>query len=219
MDPSPLYKNLPLGGVPVLLFEGVSISRSETGFDRMTKKYFARTANPATYATTYFPAAQVESATADGIYGNMFCTNVSIERVGKDSNIFTVEYSGLLTSQAVKRTVSSKSQSYSAGSITVDGVLRDKVQGTYTNLSCTFSYVTTGMPSTNVTPTTPPAGGAFPGFPPNPFGSVPANAVYNYPWGWVMEGREVDMINNASLTTSIFMVKEDWAYIYQYMPG
>ena len=220
MTSSPIYWNLTSGAAPVLLHEGVTINRSETGFDRMTKKYFGRTTDPATYANTQFPPAHVENTMPGGLYTKMYCSGVSIERTGKETYTFSVEYTGLLISQAVKRTVSSKTQSYNAGSIVVDSVLRDKVQGLYINLACTFSYVTATTPTTNVRPTTAPAGSAFPSPPPNPFGgTAPSNAVYNFPWGWVMEGREIDVINNAPLTDSIYMIKEDWTYIYQWMPG
>lgn len=220
MTSSPIYWNLPSEAAPVLLHEGVSINRSETGFDRMTKKYFGRTPNPATYANTHFPAGHVEFTKPGGAYTKMYCSGVNIEKTGKDTYAFTIEYRGLLISQAVKRTISSKTQSYNAGSIVVDSVLRDKVQGLYINLACTFSYLTETTPTTNVRPTTAPGGSAFPSEPPNPFGlTAPSNAVYNFPWGWVMEGREIDVINNAPLADSIYMIKEDWTYIYQWMPG
>ena len=220
MTSSPIYWNLTSEAAPVLLHEGVSINRSETGFDRMTKKYFGRTTTPAAYANTHFPAGHVENTMPGGLYLKMYCSGVNTERTGKETYVFTVEYTGLLINQAVKRTISSKTQSYNAGSIVVDSVLRDKVQGLYINLACTFSYLTETTPITNVRPTTAPAGSVFPAQPPNPFGlTAPSNAVYNFPWGWVMEGREIDVINNAPLADSIYMIKEDWTYIYQWMPG
>jgi hypothetical protein len=200
---------------PVLLDGGKTFSRSETGFDKLSLKMWGFTANPTSYANTQFPAGG--SALALG-YANMFCSSVGINQVGNQTYTFDVEYVGLIGSQAVKRTISSKSQSYTTGSINIPGTgVVPQAQGQYINLSCQFNYVTATMPSTTATPTAP-AGSSLPSPPSPPFTTI-TTPIYNYPSGWIREGLDVDMVNGTDLVTSIFLVKESWVYVYPVMPG
>lgn len=203
---------------PVLLESGRSFSRSETGFDKLSLKMWGFTANPTNYATTQFPAGG--SATSLG-YANMFCSSVNISQVSNQVYTFDVEYVGLIGTQPVKRTISSKSQSYTTGSITIPGsppVTVEQAQGQYINLSCQFNYVTVSMPATDATPVPPGGAGSLPAYPANPFTSI-TTPIYNYPSGWIREGLEVDMVNGTDRATSIFLVKENWVYVYPVMPG
>jgi len=125
----------------------------------------------------------------------------------------------LIGSQAVKRTISSKSQSYTTGSINIPGTgVVPQAQGQYINLSCAFNYVSLTMPSTNAVPVAPGGNGNLPPFPSNPFSSI-TTPIYNYPSGWIREGLDVDMVNGADRATSVFLVKESWVYVYPVMPG
>ena len=201
---------------PVLLESGRSFSRSETGFDKLSLKMWGFTANPTSYANTQFPAGG--SALSLG-YANMFCSNVNISQVSNQVYTFDVEYVGLIGTQPVKRTISSKSQSYTTGSIDVPGVgVVSQAQGQYINLSCQFNYVTVTMPATDATPVPPGGAGSLPAYPANPFTSI-TTPIYNYPSGWIREGLEVDMVNGTDRATSIFLVKENWVYVYPIMPG
>lgn len=200
---------------PILLESGRSFSRSETGFDKLSLKMWGFTANPTSYANTQFPAGG--SALSLG-YANMFCSSVNISQVSNQVYTFDVEYVGLIGTQPIKRTISSKSQSYTTGSIDIPGVgVVSQAQGQYINLSCQFNYVTTSMPSTTATPVAPSPPG-LPSPPTAPFTSI-TTPIYNYPSGWIREGLEVDMVNGANVATSIFLVKESWVYVYPVMPG
>jgi len=201
---------------PVLLDGGKTFSRSETGFDKLSLKMWGFTANPTSYANTQFPAGGAGTSLG---YSNMFCSNVGINQVGNQTYTFDVEYVGLIGSQAVKRTISSKSQSYTTGSIDIPGTgVVPQAQGQYINLSCAFNYVSLTMPATNAVPVAPGGNGNLPAFPSNPFSSI-TTPIYNYPSGWIREGLDVDMVNGADRATSVFLVKESWVYVYPVMPG
>ena len=214
--PTSLYIYGPsIEAAPVLLEGGRTFSRSETGFDKLSLKMWGFTANATDYANTNFPAGG--SATSLG-YANMFCSSVNINQVGNQTYTFDVEYVGLIGSQPIKRTISSKSQSYTTGSINVPGVgVVPQAQGQYINLSCQFNYVTTAMPSTSASPAAPTPPG-LPSPPTAPFTTI-TTPIYNYPSGWIREGLDVDMVNGADVATSIFLVKESWVYVYPVMPG
>jgi len=217
---STLIFGITSGADPILLEDGLTFSRSENGFDKMSGKYLGRTNTPAAFADLKFPAASTASALGVA-YSKMFCAEVSYNNVGKDLYTFNVEYMGLIGTQAVKRTVSSKSQSYTTGSVNIPGVgVVPKAQGQYINLSCEYNYVTATMPDTALASPVPPGGaGTLPAQPANPFIPLPTTPIYNYPSGWIREGIDVDMINGTSRTDSIFLIKESWVYVYPYMPG
>lgn len=217
---STLIFGITSGADPVLLEDGLTFSRSEIGFDKLSAKYLGRTNTPAAFADTKFPAASA-SAALGVTYTKMFCSEVSYSNVGKDLYTFNVEYMGLIGTQGIKRTVSSKSQSYTTGSVSIPGVgVVPKAQGQYINLSCEYNYVAAAMPDTSLaSPIAPGGANTLPPPPLNPFTTLPTTPIYNYPYGWVREGIDVDMINGTSRTDSIFLIKESWVYIYPYMPG
>lgn len=179
----------------------------------MTLKYYARTDTPATYAATHF-ATGMQPA----FYPNMYFNGVSITQEGSNIYSFDVQAAGLLGAQAVKRTVSSKIQSYKSGLGTVPGTGNTgEIQGQYINLSCTFHQVTEFFPSTNTRPENAIPLGPLPPYPTNPFTSLPTTPVYNFPFGWIQDGLEIETINGDGV--SIYLVKQSMVYIYEWMPG
>ena len=198
---------------PILAENGLRLSVSETGFDTMTLKYWGRTDTPATYAATHFA-----TGAQPALYPNMYYNGVTVTQEGSNIYSFDVQAAGLLGAQAVKRTVSSKIQSYKSGLGTVPGTANEgEIQGQYINLSCTFHQVTEFFPSTNTRPENAIALGPLPPFPTNPFTTLPTTPVYNYPFGWIQDGLEIETINGDGV--SIYLVKQSMVYIYQYMPG
>jgi len=186
---------------------------SESGWDTMTLKYWGRTDTPATYAATHF-ATGMQPA----FYPNMYFNGVTVTQEGSNIYSFDVQAAGLLGAQAVKRTVSSKIQSYKSGLGTVPGTGNEgEIQGQYINLSCTFHQVTEFFPSTNTRPENAIALGPLPPFPTNPFTTLPTTPVYNFPFGWIQDGLEIETINGDGV--SIYLVKQSMVYIYEYMPG
>jgi hypothetical protein len=213
MPTSVITYGIALGSDPRLAENGVSLSVSESGWDTMKLKYFGRTDSPATYAATHFA-----TGAQPALYPNMYFNGVSITQEGSNIYSFDVQAAGLLGAQAVKRTVSSKIQSYKTGFGTVPGTsIEGEIQGQYINLSCTFHQVTEFFPNTATRPENAIALGPLPPFPTNPFTSLPSTPIYNYPYGWIQDGLEIETINGDGV--SIYLVKQSMVYIYQYMPG
>jgi hypothetical protein len=186
---------------------------SESGWDTMTLKYWARTDTPATYAATHF-ATGMQPA----FYPNMYFNGVTVTQEGSNIYSFDVQAAGLLGAQAVKRTVSSKIQSYKSGLGTVPGTGNEgEIQGQYINLSCTFHQVTEFFPNTATRPENAIALGPLPPPPTNPFTAEPTTPVFNFPFGWIQDGLEIETINGDGV--SIYLVKQSMVYIYEYMPG
>jgi hypothetical protein len=179
----------------------------------MTLKYWGRTDAPATYAATHFA-----TGAQPALYPNMYYNGVSVTQEGSNIYSFDVQAAGLLGAQAVKRTVSSKIQSYKSGLGTVPGTGSEgEIQGQYINLSCTFHQVTEFFPNTATRPENAIALGPLPFPPTNPFTTPPTTPVYNYPFGWIQDGLEIETINGDGV--SIYLVKQSMVYIYEYMPG
>jgi hypothetical protein len=198
---------------PILAENGLRLSVSESGWDTMTLKYWGRTDTPATYAATHF-ATGMQPA----FYPNMYFNGVSVTQEGSNIYSFDVQAAGLLGAQAVKRTVSSKIQSYKTGLGTVPGTsIEGEIQGQYINLSCTFHQVTEFFPNTATRPENAIPLGPLPPYPTNPFTTLPSTPIYNYPYGWIQDGLEIETINGDGV--SIYLVKQSMVYIYQYMPG
>jgi len=198
---------------PILAENGLRLSVSESGWDTMTLKYYARTDTPATYAATHF-ATGMQPA----FYPNMYFNGVTVTQEGSNIYSFDVQAAGLLGAQAVKRTVSSKIQSYKTGFGTVPGTsIEGEIQGQYINLSCTFHQVTEFFPNTATRPENAIPLGPLPPYPTNPFTTLPSTPIYNYPYGWIQDGLEIETINGDGV--SIYLVKQSMVYIYQYMPG
>jgi len=198
---------------PILAENGLRLSVSESGWDTMTLKYYARTDTPATYAATHF-ATGMQPA----FYPNMYFNGVSITQEGSNIYSFDVQAAGLLGAQAVKRTVSSKIQSYKSGLGTVPGTGNTgEIQGQYINLSCTFHQVTEFFPNTATRPENAIPLGPLPPYPTNPFTTLPTTPVYNFPFGWIQDGLEIETINGDGV--SIYLVKQSMVYIYEWMPG
>jgi len=196
---------------PILAENGLRLSVSESGWD--TLKYYARTDTPATYAATHF-ATGMQPA----FYPNMYFNGVSVTQEGSNIYSFDVQAAGLLGAQAVKRTVSSKIQSYKSGLGTVPGTANEgEIQGQYINLSCTFHQVTEFFPNTATRPENAIALGPLPFPPTNPFTTEPTTPVFNFPFGWIQDGLEIETINGDGV--SIYLVKQSMVYIYEYMPG
>jgi len=198
---------------------GLTFGRSESGFDTLSSKYYGNTTSPKAYADLHWPTGTVVSG-----YPNMYITEVECQLECDTMYMFTVKAKGLLTTQAVKRTISTKSQSYSTGAVNIPGTgAVAQASGIYTNLACSFHYVSLFIPILNVEPqdATLPPGASLPSPPSNPFSTTPAapnytaTPIYNYPWGWVREGIDIDSVNGAE----VYMVKEEWVYKYEFLPG
>lgn len=201
------------GTSPFQAAEGVTFGRTESGFDTLSIKYYGSTTDPKAYADLHFPTGSIVSG-----YGNMYISNVDVQQEGESKWSFTVHAKGLLTLQAVKRTITTRSQSYTTGPVTLPvGGAVSQAQGVYINLSCTFQYVSLVLPQLDVEPQDAlvPAGASLPTPPANPFSTLPTTPIYNYPNGWLRVGIEVDSVNGAE----VYMVKEEWEYVYEYMPG
>jgi hypothetical protein len=197
---------------PVLAENGLRLSVSESGWDTMTLKYWGRTDTPATYAATHFATGGQPA-----FYPNMYFNGVSISQEGSNIYSFDVQAAGLLGAQAVKRTVSSKIQSYKTGLGTVPGTSNTgEIQGQYINLSCTFHQVTEFFPNTATRPENAIALGPLPSPPSNPFTTI-TTPIYNFPYGWIQDGLEIETINGDGV--SIYLVKQSMVYIYSVMPG
>jgi hypothetical protein len=213
MPTSVITYGIALGADPRLAENGVSLSVSESGWDTMRLKYFGRTDSPATYAATHFATGAQPT-----LYPNMYYNGVTVTQEGSNIYSFDVQAAGLLGAQAVKRTVSSKIQSYKSGLGTVPGTGNEgEIQGQYINLSCTFHQVTEFFPNTATRPENAIALGPLPFPPTNPFTAPPTTPVYNYPFGWIQDGLEIETINGDGV--SIYLVKQSMVYIYEYMPG
>lgn len=194
---------------------GITFGRSESGFDTLAIRYYGSTTTPHTYAAANWPTGSTISG-----WANMFITEVNCQQEGASVWAFTVQCKGLLGIQAVKRTIATKTTSYTTGPITLPGPTAvAQAQGTYLNLSCTFNYVSLFLPSTNIEPqdATPPAGASLPSPPANPWATAGAitTPIYNYPYGWLRRGLDIDSVNGAE----VYFVKEEWDYVYQYQPG
>ena len=212
------HTHWPSGPDPILAENGIRFSVSENGFDTMNIKCYARTDTPVVYAKTNFDVG-ISVGTVLGVaYANMFFNGVSINQDGSNIYSFEAQAAGLLNaSQPVKRTVSSKIQSYKTGLGTVPGTSNTgEIQGQYINLSCTFHQVTTSFPNTATRPENATPLGTLPSPPSNPFTSI-TTPIYNFPYGWIQDGLEVETINGAGAT--IYLVKQSMVYIYSVMPG
>ena len=212
------HTHWPTGTTPILAENGIRFSVSESGFDTMNLKYYARTDAPITYAKTNFDVGLSVGTVLGVAYSNMFFNGVSINQDGSNIYSFDVQAAGLLNaSQPVKRTVSSKIQSYKTGLGTVPGTTNTgEIQGQYVNLSCTFHQVTTTFPTTSTRPEDAIPLGTLPAQPTNPFTTI-TTPIYNFPYGWIQDGLEIETINGASAT--IYLVKQSMVYIYSVMPG
>jgi len=198
---------------PILAENGLRLSVSESGWDTMTLKYWGRTDTPASYAATHFA-----TGAQPALYPNMYYNGVTVTQEGSNIYSFDVQAAGLLGAQAVKRTVSSKIQSYKSGLGTVPGTANEgEIQGQYINLSCTFHQVTEFFPNTATRPENAIALGPLPFPPTNPFTTEPTTPVFNFPFGWIQDGLEIETINGDGV--SIYLVKQSMVYIYEYMPG
>jgi hypothetical protein len=201
---------------PVLAEKGTTFSIVENGFDTMTLKYYGKTSDPAGFAATNFAKGSSPLG-----YSNMFINGVNISREGSASGggqiyTFDVTATGLLGSQLVKRTISSKVQTYTTGSVDIPGGPTNvQAQGLYINLSCTFYAVTSFPPNTATRPENALPLGTLPFPPTNPFTSLPTTPIYNYPSGWIQDGLEIEQVNN----NTMYLVKQSMVYIYPYMPG
>ena len=212
MPTSVITYGIALGSDPRLAENGISLSVSESGWDTMKLKYFGRTDSPATYAATHFA-----TGAQPALYPNMYFNGVSISQEGSNIYSFDVQAAGLLGAQAVKRTVSSKIQSYKTGLGTVPGTGNTgEIQGQYINLSCTFHQVTEFFPNTATRPENAIALGPLPSPPSNPFTTI-TTPIYNFPYGWIQDGLEIETINGDGV--SIYLVKQSMVYIYSVMPG
>ena len=213
MPTSVITYGIALGADPRLAENGVSLSVSESGWDTMKLKYFGRTDSPSTYAATHFA-----TGAQPALYPNMYYNGVTVTQEGSNIYSFDVQAAGLLGAQAVKRTVSSKIQSYKSGLGTVPGTGNEgEIQGQYINLSCTFHQVTEFFPNTATRPENAIALGPLPFPPTNPFTTEPTTPVFNFPFGWIQDGLEIETINGDGV--SIYLVKQSMVYIYEYMPG
>lgn len=211
--PSTNHTHWPGSTDPILAENGLRLSVSESGWDTMNFKYWGRTDAPATYAATHFATGGQPA-----FYPNMYYNGVSVTQEGSNIYSFDVQAAGLLGSQAVKRTVSSKIQSYKSGLGTVPGTGNEgEIQGQYINLSCTFHQVTEFFPNTATRPENAIALGPLPFPPTNPFTAEPTTPVFNFPFGWIQDGLEIETINGDGV--SIYLVKQSMVYIYEYMPG
>jgi hypothetical protein len=200
-------------GAPFEEQGGLILGRMETGFDTLSIQYIGVTTQPTIYADANFPIASPVIG-----YPNMYIADVQMQREGFDIYRFTVSAKGLLGIQAVKRTINTKTQTYTTGPITLPSIgAVGQAQGIYVNLSCQFHYVSLFAPLLNVEPqnAVPPAGASLPSPPSNPFASPPTTPIYNYPNGWLREGIELDTVNGAE----VYLIREDWVYKYPYMPG
>lgn len=201
------------GTTPFLAMDGITLGRTELGFNTIEARYYGSTTDPVAYSNLHFPQGIPMTD-----YPNMFVADVQMAQMSAAVWQFTVQAKGLLGLQAVKRTISTKTQSYTTGPVTIPGGSAvSQAQGTYINLSCTFHYVSTTLPALDVEPqdAIPPGGATLPDAPANPFASLPTTPIYNYPYGWLRQGVEVDNVNGAE----IYMIKEEWEYKYEYMPG
>ncbi len=210
--PSTIYKH-GFGTSPFQAVNGLTLGRTELGFNTLEARYYGSTSDPSAYADLWFPQGSPMTG-----YPNMYVADVQMAQESAAVWLFTVQAKGLIGLQAVKRTISTKTQSYTTGPVTIPGGgAVSQAQGTYLNLSCTFHYVSTTIPALDVEPqdAVVPAGASLPDAPANPFASLPTTPIYNYPYGWLRQGIEVDNVNGAE----IYMVREEWEYKYQYMPG
>lgn len=203
------------GTTPFLAMNGLTLGRTELGFNTLEARYYGSTSDPIAYSNLHFPQGFAFSG-----YPNMYVADVQMAQESAAVWLFTVQAKGLLGLQAVKRTISSKQQSYTTGPITLPTAAAvSQAQGTYVNLSCTFNYVSFVPPALDVEPQNAivPAGASLPDPPANPWADVMdiTTPIYNYPYGWLREGIEVDQVNGAE----VYMVREEWVYKYQYMPG
>ena len=189
-----------------------SFGRTESGFDTMTKKYIGSTSSPVSFASANFPAGTALSG-----YSNMYITEVRAEQEGASVYSFTVEAKGLLGTQAVKRNVTTRTQSFTTGAITLPAPTGAVAQanGIYVNIACSFLQVTTLFPSTTTEPQNATPLGPLPTPPANPFDIGDITPIYNFPYGWILEGLDVDTVNGAE----IYLVKQDWVYKHQFIPG
>ncbi len=183
------------GSSPFQSDGGVTFTEAEVGFDSLSIRYYGSTTTPHSYAAANWP----KGSTIPG-WSNMFVTDVDCQQEGASVWSFTVRCKGLLGVQSVKRTIDTKSQSYTTGPIIlpVSPGAVSQAQGTYTNLSCTFQYVSFFLPALNVEPQdaiTPP-GASLPSPPANPFVGAyfPTTPIYNYPWGWLRRGIKPDQV-------------------------
>jgi hypothetical protein len=216
--PTAIYKH-GFGSTPFLTVNGLTLGRTELGFNTLEARYYGSTNEPVSYSNLHFPQGFPLTG-----YTNMYVADVQMAQESADVWLFTVQAKGLLGLQAVKRTITTKTQSYTTGPVTIPGIgAVAQGQGSYINLSCTFNYISYTLPALDVEPQNAvvPAGASLPIAPANPFStniSAPnytASPIYNYPYGWLREGIEVDNVNGAE----VYMVKEEWVYKYQFMPG
>lgn len=207
------------GTTPFLAMNGLTLGRTELGFNTLEARYYGSTNDPVAYSNLHFAQGFALSG-----YPNMYVADVQMAQESDDVWLFTVQAKGLLGLQAVKRTISTKTQSFTTGPVNIPGIgAVAQGQGSYINLSCTFNYISYTLPALDVEPQNAivPAGASLPVAPANPFSTSPAAAnytaspIYNYPYGWLREGIEVDNVNGAE----VYMVKEEWVYKYQFMPG
>jgi len=203
------------GTTPFQAEGGLSFGRTESGFDTLTIRYYGSTTDPRVYSDLHWPTGSIVSG-----WSNMYVSNVDCQQEGDDVWAFTVFAKGLLGIQAVKRTINTKSQSYTTGPITIPGGgAVAQAQGQYINLSCTFNYVSLFLPALNVEPqdAIPPPGSSLPSPPSNPWATVGSitTPIYNYPYGWLRQGIDIDTVNGAE----VYLVKEEWEYKYEYLPG
>lgn len=207
------------GTTPFLAMDGLTLGRTELGFNAIEARYYGSTTDPVAYSNLHFPQG---IPLAD--YPNMFVADVQMAQISAAVWLFTVQAKGLLGLQAVKRTISTKSQSYTTGPVTIGTDAVAQAQGQYINLSCTFHYVSTTLPALDVEPQNAslPAGAILPTPPSNPFSddnpladNYTASPIYNFPSGWLRQGVEVDSVNGAE----IYMIKEEWEYKYEFVPG
>ena len=199
---------------PFLADGGITFGKSESGFDTLSARYYGRTTGPSAYIEANWPTGISFSG-----YPNMHVANVDVNQESVDVWAFTVHCKGLLGIQNVKRTMNTKTQSYTTGPVTIPGGgAVSQAQGIYVNLSCEFHYVSFFLPLLNVEPqdAIPPAGASLPSPPSNPFASPePTTKIYQYPYGWIRSGLDVDTVNGAE----VYMIREEWEYKYEFLPG
>lgn len=210
--PTAIYKH-GFGTAPFLAQDGLTLGLTENGFHTLEGMYYGNTTEPVSYSNLHFQAG----FTVLG-YPSMYISDVQMKQESEEVWAFTVQAKGLLGTQAVKRTISSRLQSYTTGSVTLPGEgTVNQAQGTYLKLTCGFNYISFYLPQLNMEPqnATPPDGTTLPSPPANPFSTTPTTTIYNYPNGWCRQGIDVEQISGAE----IYLVKEDWEYIYRYQPG
>ena len=195
--------------------EEEAYSKTAIGFDTLVKSYWGACASA--YAANSFAETNLGIGTTLGGFSYMFIDNVSIAKEGDTIYKFTCTAKGLLGTKPMISTVSTRTQTYSTDSVNVPGGSSGvQAQGRYQQLQATFNIVTATPPDfSQVGKQSPALIGTMPTPATNLFTSTPTTAIYNYPYGWVLESIEQEDVAGQA----IYMLKYDYVYIFQYVPG